>query len=62
MLIGDDHEAIAETGKLAWQHIGCTVVRPSKYYRNQGHHQATFNSLPLQVCTPLCPPPSLGSA
>ncbi|BDA44737.1 hypothetical protein COCOBI_06-2150 [Coccomyxa sp. Obi] len=48
VLIGDDHDAIAETGKLAWQHIGCTVVRPSKYYRNQGHHQGTFNSLPLQ--------------
>ncbi|CAL8469526.1 g9067 [Coccomyxa elongata] len=48
VLIGDDHDAVSETAKLAWQHIGCAVVRPSVYYRTQGHHQGAFNSLPLQ--------------
>ncbi len=57
MLIGDDQNAIAEMEKLVYQNIGCTVAHPSKYYRPQGHHQATFNSLPLQVCG--CPSQSL---
>ncbi|CAL8469684.1 g9225 [Coccomyxa elongata] len=47
VLIGDDQALVAETERLAQTHIGCRVVRPSRYYRSKGHHQATFNSLPL---------------
>ncbi len=49
MLIGDDQAAIAEAEQLAAQYIGCKIARPSKYYRTKGHHQATYNSLPLHV-------------
>ncbi len=51
MLIGDDQVVIAEAERLARTHIGCHVVRPSKYYRSKGHHQETFNSLALHVRT-----------
>ncbi|BDA49890.1 hypothetical protein COCOBI_15-0180 [Coccomyxa sp. Obi] len=47
LLIGDDQAVIAEAENLARTHIGCRVVRPSKYYRSKGHHQETFNSLAL---------------
>lgn len=55
VLIGDDQAAISEAEQLALKYIGCTIARPSKYYRSKGHHQASFNSLPLHVCPPILP-------
>ncbi|KAK9840749.1 hypothetical protein WJX81_002183 [Elliptochloris bilobata] len=48
IILGDDHAWVAEASRLAQERINCTLQPLSPFYRQEGHKQAQFNSLPYE--------------
>ena len=55
VLVGDDGKRIAEAERIAEREIGCTILRTSTYFREEGHVQVPYMHISHMAQTAACP-------